>query len=71
MMLRKQNATKDWKTTVLGILGAVMVIAGLLWPEQVDEQTQETITTAVDEILTGVGALIPIIVSIFAANDNS
>jgi hypothetical protein len=65
----KQKNVKEWKTTVLGIISAVLVIAGLLWPEQVDEQTQETITTAVDEILTGVGALIPIIIAIFGAKD--
>jgi hypothetical protein len=70
IMLKQKNA-KDWKTTVMGIVGALLVIAGLIWPEKVDPETQEIISTAVNEILIGVGALIPVIISIFGIGDNS
>jgi hypothetical protein len=69
-MLRQKNV-KDWKTTTMGIIGAILVIAGLVWPEKVDPQTQEIIRTSVNEILVGVGALIPVIISIFGIGSDS
>jgi hypothetical protein len=55
----------------MGIIGAILVIAGLVWPEKVDPQTQEIIRTSVNEILVGVGALIPVIISIFGIGSDS
>lgn len=62
--LSKKNV-KDWKTTVMGIIGGVILIAGIFWPDKMDADTGEVIKTAVNEIIVGVGALIPIIVAIF------
>jgi hypothetical protein len=57
---------KDWKTTVAGIIAAVLVIAGILYPEKIDPATQATINTAAAEILSGVGALIAVIGGLLA-----
>ena len=62
--LSVKNA-KDWKTTILGIIGAIIMIAGIMWPDKISAETGEVITTAVNEIIIGVGALIPVIVAIF------
>ncbi len=42
------------------------MIAGIIWPEKIDTETGEVIKTSVDEIVTGIGALIPIIAALFA-----
>lgn len=62
--LSKKNV-KDWKTTILGVIGALIMVAGIFWPDKVNAETQEVIRTATNEIIIGVGALIPIIVAIF------
>jgi len=51
---------KDWKTTVLGVVASLVVVAGIFWPDKVDPETQAVINTAVSEIVTGVGALIAV-----------
>ena len=57
---------KDWKTTVAGIVAALLVIAGVLYPEKIDPTTQVAINTALAEILTGVGALVAVIAGLLA-----
>lgn len=57
---------KDWKSTVAGIIAALLVIAGVLYPEKIDPQTQTVINTAVAEILTGLGAIVAIISGLVA-----
>ena len=52
---------KDWKTTVGVIIGSLLVVAGLVWPEKIDPDTQLEIQTALNEILTGIGVLINLI----------
>jgi len=52
---------KDWKTTAGVIIGSLLVVAGLVWPEQVDPDTQLEIQTALNEILAGVGVLINLV----------
>lgn len=61
--------SKDWKTTVLAILGGVLMIIGILYPETLPGEQQNVIIENVDKILIGVGALIPIIVGIFGSKD--
>lgn len=65
----KGKNVKDWKTTVLAILGGVLMIAGILYPEKINPETQEIIKDSVGEIITGIGALIPILVGIFGSKD--
>lgn len=57
---------KDWKTTLGVVIGALVVVAGLVWPEKLDAETQEVIKTAFNEILVGVGTLISVITGILA-----
>jgi hypothetical protein len=61
--------SKDWKTTVLSILGAVLMLVGIMWPESLTSETQGAIIANVDYILVGVGAFIPVIVGIFWSKD--
>ena len=60
---------KDWKTTVLAVIGAVLVIAGMVWPEKVDVTTQEVIKSAVNEIVIGLGTLIAVIPGLFGKGE--
>ena len=61
LRMMKINWKKDWATTVGAIVGTILVVAGFLWPEKVDLDTQEIIKSATNEIIVGVGALINII----------
>ena len=67
-MIKLSNA-KDWKTTALAILGAILFITGTFYPEKLDQQTQTGIVANVDVILQGLGALIPIVIGIFGSKD--
>ena len=60
------NAFKDWKTTLSTIIGAVLIVLGMFLPEKFDPETQEVITTSLNEILVGLGALINVITGIVA-----
>lgn len=66
--LKAKNA-KDWKTTLMSVVGGVVMLAGILWPEKINPETQEVIKSSFNEIIIGVGALIPIIVGIFGSKD--
>jgi len=61
----KLENIKDWKTTVMGIVGGVLFIAGVLWPDKINPETGEAINVAVGEIVSGIGVLIPIIAALF------
>jgi hypothetical protein len=69
MALKLKNA-RDWKTTVITVVGVLLVVAGAVWPEKVDTETQETIKSALNEVLLSVGLLINSIVGIFATTDS-
>ena len=56
---------KDVKTTILGVLGAALIVAGALWPDKLDPATSEVIKSSINEIVMGIGALIPVLVAIF------
>lgn len=62
--LALKNA-KDWKTTIMGIVGGIIFLAGMLWPDKINPETGEVIATALNEILVGLGVLIPTVVAIF------
>jgi len=57
---------KDWRTTVAGVIAGALVIAGVLYPEQIDPEAQVAVNTAVAEILSGVGALVAVITGLLA-----
>lgn len=57
---------KNWKTTVAGVIAGGLVIAGVLYPDKFDPETQATVNSAVAEILSGVGALIAVIAGLVA-----
>ena len=59
----------DWKTTILTIVGGALLVVGVLWPDKFNEATKETLLEGVDQILIGLGAIIPIIVGLFGAKD--
>ena len=54
-----------WKTTVIGILGAVLTVLIFVAPEFFNEENNATILQVVSGILTGILALI----AIFSAKD--
>ena len=57
---------KDWRTTVLGVLASLLVVAGIFWPDKMDPETQLAVNTAVGEIVSGVGALVAVIAGLRA-----
>lgn len=69
-MFKLKNA-KDWKTSVMAILGAVLFIVGTFYPDKLDPETQTGIVDNVGVILQAVGALIPILVGVFGAKDGN
>ena len=69
MALFKGSNAKDWKTTVIAIVGGIVMLAGVLWPDKVDAATGDTINTAVAQIITGIGSLILVITGIFGSKD--
>lgn len=60
---------KDWKTSIIGILGGLLIIAGIFYPDKLDPETQEIIMTEINQMLIAIGALIPIIAAIFGSKD--
>jgi len=57
---------KDWATTTGAIIGSALIVAGFLWPEKVDADTQEVIKSATNELISGLGVLINVIMGWFA-----
>lgn len=60
------NIFKDWKTTAAGIVGALLVVAGILIPEKITPEDQVNINQAVSQILIGAGVLIEFITNLIA-----
>ena len=54
-----------WKTTVIGILGAVLAVLTFVAPEFFTSENNATIVSVISGILTGVLAII----AIFSAKD--
>jgi len=67
--MKRNKATKDWKTTVISIVAFLLVGLNLLYPEKFDPDTQAAITNSLTQVLAGVGALISVIIGIFSATD--
>ncbi len=57
---------KNWKTTLATVIGSGLIVVGLIWPDQVDAETQEVLKSAFNEILTGVGILVNFITGLLA-----
>ena len=53
-------------TTIMTVIGSALIVAGLVWPDKVDPETQEVVKTAVNEILISVGVLIDFITGLIA-----
>jgi hypothetical protein len=56
---------KNWKTTVFGVLGAVLAVLGFFKPELFTAENNNVIMANLDSIITAVLALI----AVFAAKD--
>lgn len=65
----KLSNVKHWKTTIMGIVGGVLIIAGVLWPDKINAETGEVINEAVGQIISGIGAIIPIIAALLAKDN--
>ena len=57
----KTRLFSNWKTSIAGVIAALLMVAGIMWPEAVDPDTQEIIKTATGEIISGVGAIIAVV----------
>lgn len=62
---------KDWKTTVGGVVGALLIVLGMFWPDKVDPETQATINTAVAGLLSSLGTLIAALTLIFSKDSDN
>jgi len=52
---------KNWKTTIGGVIAAVLMVAGIVWPGTVDPESQVEAQAAVALVLEGAGALVAVI----------
>jgi len=57
---------KNWRTTLAGVIGVVLMALGIFLPEKFDPETNAQINSALNEILVGVGGLISVISNIVA-----
>ena len=57
---------KNWKTTLGGLAGVILMAAGIFWPEVIDPETQQALQAGVAETLSGVGALVTALTLVFA-----
>ena len=53
-------------TTIAGLIGGILILLGMFWPDKLDPETQAVINAAVQQILIGVGGLIEVIALLFA-----
>lgn len=58
----------DWRTTTTAIIGGIVMIAGLLYPDRVTQDTGEIINSSVDSIIVGIGGLISVISGLFGSD---
>jgi hypothetical protein len=65
----KLKNVKDWKTTLTALIGGVIMIAGVLWPQKIDPQTMQVLNEGTAQIITGIGAIIPVIALLFAKDE--
>lgn len=60
------NFKKNWKTTIGGVVGVLLMAAGIFWPELIDADTQLAIKSSIAELLTGIGGLVTALTLVFA-----
>lgn len=58
--------TGNWKTTVAGIIGAIVMALGIFLPEKFDPETQLEVNSAVNELLTAIGSVILVVGNLVA-----
>lgn len=59
----------SWKTTVITIIGGVLMALSVFMPDKFTTENNETILEGFDQILLGVGALITVLTGIFGSKD--
>ena len=64
------NVRKSPITTIAGLIGGVLILLGMFWPDKLDPETQAVINAAVGQILVGVGGLVEVITLLFAKDPN-
>lgn len=65
----KLSNTKEWKTTVITIIGGFLMVLSIFMPDKFTTEANETILEGFDQIILGVGALITVFTGIFGAKD--
>ena len=53
-------------TTVGGVFSAVLIVAGIVWPDKFDIETQASAQAAIAVLLEGLGAVVAVITGILA-----
>ncbi|MCK4909190.1 MAG: hypothetical protein KAS70_04770 [Planctomycetes bacterium] len=64
------NVRRSPITTIAGLIGGILIVLGMVWPDKLDPATQEVLKSAVDQILIGVGGLIEVLTLLFAKDPN-
>lgn len=60
------NNTKDWRTTIPALIGAFVIMVGLLMPNVVTSEDVTAIQAYAAEIVIGIGGLITTLTGIFS-----
>ena len=61
----KARILGNWVTTVTAVIGALLMVLGVFFPDKIDPDTQEAIRSATGQILVGVGGLVAVLSGIF------
>lgn len=57
------------KTTIAGVIAAILFIASMFWPDKVQNVSGEEVTNYINAILEGLAGLIAVITLIFGSKD--
>lgn len=60
---------KEIRTSISAILGGILIVAGYLWPDKLNEAGGDSIIGNIDNILIGVGGAIQFFVLLFGSKD--
>lgn len=57
------------KTTILAIIGGILIVAGVIWPDNATPENAEAIRGYMDQLLVAIGGLIETLTLMFGAKD--
>lgn len=60
------NNARDWRTTIPAVIGAIFMVVSTVLPDKISPEDGIAVSSAISQILLGVGGLIAVITGIFS-----